>query len=110
MNVDTRGPGIRRNLFICKFYDHVGGSPDPIGNFVDKARNWGFNDAEIRDYTKYFVDKGCIKIVGLTKGEMMPTFPELTASGIGYVWGINCKQVEELAKGLNKIDVDVEFE
>jgi len=110
VNVDKREPGIRRNLFICKFYDHTGGNLDHIRNFADTARNWGFNDAEIRYYIKYFEDEGYIQIEGITKGEMMPTLPKLTASGIKHVEGIKCKKAEELAKGLNKIDVDVEFE
>jgi len=109
MNVDTREPGIRRNLFMCKFYDPTGGSQDHIAKFAMVARNWGFNDAEIRGYTKYFKGAGYIQIIGVTKWDEMLTLPKLTSAGINYVERIQCKKVEELAKGLNKVELGVEF-
>jgi hypothetical protein len=110
MNIDTRHPAFRRNLFICRVFDHAGGSQEFISDFVEIMRKSGFNDDEIKDYTKYFKDKGYIKTLGKEKGNMMPVLPSLTAYGIDYVSSINCKKAGELDKELHNVDLDVDLE
>jgi hypothetical protein len=118
---DIRNPNFRRNLFICKFYDHTGGSQELSNDFVELAGRLGFNDTEIRDYTMYFEGKGYIKVVGgyikvvggyvkaVVNGEdsMMPDSLSLTTYGSDYVESINCKKAEEVDKELHNVSLDI---
>ncbi|HXY88555.1 MAG TPA: hypothetical protein VEG44_08950 [Candidatus Acidoferrales bacterium] len=73
----------QRAKFLCGIYDYVQGIPYKIANdFHDIAKDWGYDDEEIINFSRLFNKKGCLKICE-SSGRISSV--ELTFYGIEYV-------------------------